>query len=406
MLSEIIVAKVGCGMKRKLGKKNVDELGMFGVELLAERIINMAINKERFKERLATEFAIIPDDERQKIEQIRNNINYGFWWGERSPVLLKLNDVRNKLLRFKTLKSIHQYLKQPKVERIMVLDEILIGVEKAKQYYKNEEEKCLRKDKEKQECVERKTEEQIQALTAMYTQASKTEMLYGYNSKQCQTINQQIDEYSKNLTYQASMSLLVLVPNAMMKATAELQKDPIKAAMVAERRAFEKLNHDTERIKTIEKSFFGEAVSDYQMLYYGATISRAFPHDGQTMNIRSKLRCEIDIIKGIVALEYININGLEDLDLTDFYKLQPIITLPLNRDDIANYINHNLTTIFGVGAGQKSIDNFFNWYDEVVPKALAEKTLTDAQREKTLRYVEVYETECKIRRQLRNEKNG
>lgn len=41
------------------------------------------------------------------------------------------------------------------------------------------------------------------------------------------------------------------------------------------------------------------------------------------------------------------------------------VNLLLNREEITTYINENLTNVFREGAGQKSLDNFFKWFDRI-----------------------------------------
>lgn len=250
--------------------------------------------------------------------------------------------------------------------------------------------------------------EQIQLLTDLYDMASIAELLYGYNSEQCQTINREIKECSKNLTLPVTMALVGISINSMLKAASEIKKDPQKAALFAERQAIEKLNKDVERIYTSNKYFAGESFKGKNILakLYQVIISRTFLHNGQIKQVSAKFECDAHVELETVTLRY---RSTSDLNLLkeNHYSLnkipETVVKMPIGRNSIADYLNQNLNAVFGDGAKQKSIDNFFEWYDEVIPKAIHENAIAIQKEERTKRFTEEYEAESKKRKELRKQ---
>ena len=284
------------------------------------------------------------------------------------------------------------------------LNAILTRIETAKKICKAAEEKRQNEFQEMHNEIKRKSLEQIETLTLLQTAEFEAEYLYGFNSEQCKVITQQIKEYFKDLTHETAMSLIAIGVKAILAAKEIILNDPVKSAIFVQRQAIEKLNHDTERISNIDQDFSNENISEYCPLGYSVAISRAFPQDGQTMNVRATFRCEIYILQGTVKIEYRSVNTFESINQSEFTQSPSTVAdFPINRDYIFKYLNDNLIAVFGEGATQKSLNNFFNWYDEVVPRALSERAIVDERKERTLRFIEAHEAENRLRRQLGNE---
>lgn len=252
----------------------------------------------------------------------------------------------------------------PEAKRTKFLN--LLAIEQDSQYYEFDKLAYLqRADQEARiarEENEYKTKEQIKVLTDMYTEQARVSLIYGANSQQNIILERQIEEYSKGLTYQAGgMTSLNIAVNAYSKVYAELRKDPVNVARIAENRITETMTpHDREKIRVFEK--------DGWYREYRSSISRAFEQDGQMINIHAHFMCTAYIGKDTLTAAYYSRRTTERNQFRELNTPteQIFIDIPRNRSDLVDYLNEKLTILFGEGAEQLSLDNFFNWYDSVI----------------------------------------
>ena len=207
---------------------------------------------------------------------------------------------------------------------------------------------------------------QVAVLTDMYTENLKMGFLYGCDSEEYKKIEQKIAEYSRTITLQVSMAILGILGTAALRAMTELnlvfQNDKQRALEVInsikQREEQRMLNHDKENVVTSQPN---------RVIYrYCVSISRAFQFEGKTMNVKAIFRCEIDLEKISAKFRYNNTFGLENVSFHDLTCAPETTTIiSAQREVVSSYIKQNRIALFGEGAGQKSIDNFFNWYDNI-----------------------------------------
>lgn len=309
----------------------------------------MAINNAQFKEKLAAEFAKIPEDELKIIQGINHIPWYELFWEDKNTENYKLICEYRKCLSFKSLKSIAKYLDMSKTKRMEFLDEILAALEIAKQNRDYETAKLRQRDEKNHRRLKEKTKQQIEELMNMYTQSNESDMLFGCKSDKSLILQRKIKEYSQDITYETSMSLLGIIAGAAIKANAEIQKDPIKRAIRAEQLASEMLPHDDERIQ------------DHGWEYV-TNITRVFERDGKTMHVCARFSCAIN--RGVATLWHSNKCTVKPFPL--WHDINPtIIEISSKRAEITAYITENLTAVFGDGAGKNNLENFFKWYERI-----------------------------------------
>ena len=189
----------------------------------------------------------------------------------------------------------------------------------------------------------------------LYIEQFKAALLYGDDSSQYKEFEKNTKEFSRGFTLDKRLAQPSILATAALRAVEELKRDPsnipLMKATAAKNIVARKQDHDKELVT-------------YNKNRYRTNVSRVFTKDGQTIKVYAFFDVDIDEKKETAYIYHQTSSTTnENIEVKWVSGKLKTVIMSSKRVELLTYLKNNLVLLFGEGAGEKSIDNFFKWYD-------------------------------------------